>query len=546
MKKGAEDCCPVPPQPVYSTAPSKSAGEKTPNKYGMRPYFGFCLKIALDRFGKDRYHAHMRLLFADDERNIRSVLTEELQHLGHTVVSCADGDEALQILQNEAFDALLLDLDMPGTDGLNVLEKAKTLGSNADVIILTGKGTLEAARRAIHFGVVEFLTKPYAIADLEMILNRIAKKRVERSQQASGKLTGRSEPMQRVYRLIERIAPTESTVVILGDTGTGKELVARAIHDRSRRSGKPFVAVNCGALPETLIESELFGHRKGSFTGADANRTGLFEVANGGTLFLDEIGELPKGVQAKLLRFLESGEVRKVGDNEATVCDVRVVCATLRNLETMVQAGDFREDLWFRINTFEIHIPPLKERKEDLPDLILALSKRFRSDLTETDASKLFTPEAYRILLHYEYPGNVRQLANAIEHALILSDRFPIQAEDLPDMLRHETLETNLVTHRTMEAKPSRPVIRKEASVSVAEQPTVHPTSPPTLYRNPVLELMSFDPSAEAATLRDLEMKAIEAALQRHGGSKSKAAEELGISLKTLYNKLNHSEKRTA
>jgi two-component system NtrC family response regulator len=326
--------------------------------------------------------------------------------------------------------------------------------------------------------------------------------------------------------------------VILGDTGTGKELVARAIHDGSRRSDKPFVAVNCGALPETLIESELFGHRKGRFTGADANRIGLFEVANGGTLFLDEIGELPKGVQAKLLRFLESGEVRKVGDNAATVCDVRVVCATLQNLEEMVRGGNFREDLWFRINTFEIHLPPLKERKEDLPELIMALCKRFRNDLTEGDAAKLFTPDAYHILLHYEYPGNVRQLANAIEHALILSDRFPIRKEDLPGMLRHETLETSLVSHRTMEAKPSRPVVRKEVSVTVAE--------PPTLHRNPVQELMSFDPSAEAATLRDLEMKAIESALQRHGGSKSKAAEELGISLKTLYNKLNHSEKRTA
>ena len=289
----------------------------------------------------------MKLLFADDERNIRSVLTEELRHLGYTVVPCADGTEALKTLQNEDFDALLLDLDMPGTDGLTVLEKAKALRSNADVIILTGKGTLEAAQKAIHFGVVEFLTKPYAVADLEAILNRIAKKRAGRVQPAGGepKLIGHSEAMQRVYRLIDRIAPTESTVVILGDTGTGKELVAKALHDGSRRAGKPFIAVNCGALPETLIESELFGHRKGSFTGADMNRTGLFEVANGGTLFLDEIGELPKGVQAKLLRFLESGEVRKVGDNEPAICDVRVVCATLQNLERMVHEGNFREDL---------------------------------------------------------------------------------------------------------------------------------------------------------------------------------------------------------
>ena len=479
----------------------------------------------------------MKLLLAD-ERNTRTALTEELQRLGHTVVSCADGNEALKILKNEAFDVLVLDLDLPGSDGLTVLENVKYLGNNVECIILAVKGTLEAAPKAMRLGMSEFLTKPYALADLEAVLNRIAKRRAERFKPANceTQLTGHSEAMQRVYHLIDRIAPTESTVVILGETGTGKELVARAIHEKSRRSGKSFVAVNCGALPETLIESELFGHRKGSFTGADANRTGLFEVADGGTLFLDEIGELPKGVQAKLLRFLESGEVRKVGENTAAFCDVRVVCATLRNLETMVQTGDFREDLWFRINTFEIHLPPLKDRKEDLPDLILALVKRFRNDLAATDAAELFTPEAYRLLLHYDYPGNVRQLANTIEHALILSEHFPIQADDLPEMLRSEPSETDHLTIRKIEEKPSRPILHK--GVSVAESVNLH--------RNPAQELMSFDPSLEAATLRDLEMKAIESAMQRHSGNKSKAAEELGISLKTLYNKLHQSEKRTA
>ena len=505
-------------------------------------------KFALDRPGENRYHARsMRLLLADDERNIRSVLTDELQHLGHTVVACADGTEALQVLQKETFDVLLLDLDMPEINGLTVLEKARTLGSDADVIILTGKGTLEAAQRAVHLGIVEFLTKPYSLTDLESILKRIAENRVANRKyhammtqfhHESGErtLTGHSDAMQRVYRLIDKIAPTESTIVILGETGTGKELVARAIHDKSRRAGKPFVAVNCGALPESLIESELFGHRKGSFTGADSNRTGLFEVANGGTLFLDEIGELPKGVQSKLLRFLESGEVRKIGDNEATICDVRVVCATLRNLETMVQSGDFREDLRFRINTFEIHLPPLKERKEDLPELMLVLAKRFRSDLAATDVAELFTPEAYQLLLRYDYPGNVRQLANAIEHALVLSEDFPVQVEDLPDMVRQESSESDRLPIRKMEEMPSRPILHKE--VSVVEMVPAQ--------RGPAQELMAFDPSLESGTLRDMEMKAIESAMQRHGGNKSKAAEELGISLKTLYNKLNQSEKRSA
>ena len=495
----------------------------------------------------------MRLLLADDERNIRLVLADALQRNGYTVSACADGTEAIECLQNEAFDVLILDLDMPGADGLAVLktartfEKARACEKEADVIILTGKGTLEAAQKAVESSIVRFLTKPCSLDDLEIILKQIAENRTREkydsmmSQFHHGngerKLVGESEAMRRVYRLIDKIAPTESTVVILGDTGTGKELVARAIHDKSHRADKPFVAVNCGALPETLIESELFGHRKGSFTGADTNRTGLFEVANGGTLFLDEIGELPKGVQAKLLRFLESGEVRKVGENEAAICDVRVVCATHRNLEKMVQDGDFREDLRFRINTFEIHLPPLKDRKEDLPELILALTKRFHSNLTATDATVLFSREAYRLLLQYDYPGNVRQLANAIEHALVLSGDFPIQVADLPDMLRQGLPETDCLMIRKIEEKPTRPVIRKEAP---GAESVLHS------HRNPVQELMSFDPSVETSTLRDLEMKAIDAAMQRHGGNKSKVAEELGISLKTLYNKLNQSDKRSA
>jgi len=489
----------------------------------------------------------MRLLLADDEKNIREVLTDELQRLGHTVVACADGNEALQALKNDAFDVLILDLDMPGADGLTVLKQAREDGSDADVIILTGKGTLAAAQEAVESLIVRFLTKPYKLDDLESILKETAEKRAATRkyyammrqfyhEDGERKLTGNSEVMRRVYRLIDRIAPTESTIVILGETGTGKELVARAIHDKSPRRGKPFVAVNCGALPESLIESELFGHRKGSFTGADANRTGLFEVANGGTLFLDEIGELPKGVQAKLLRFLESGEVRKIGENESTICDVRVVCATLRNLETMVKTDEFREDLWFRINTFEIHLPPLKERKEDLPALILALTKRFRSDIMATDAAELFTPEAYHLLKNYDYPGNVRQLANALEHALVLSDHFPIQVNDLPEVLQQVLPEAGYLSSIKMEKKPLRPIVR----------PSVVAMEPVLPHRRPEQESLSLEPSAEAGTLRDLEMKAIESALHRHGGNKSKAAEELGISLKTLYNKLNQSEKKSA
>ncbi|MDR0869880.1 MAG: sigma-54 dependent transcriptional regulator [Planctomycetaceae bacterium] len=352
-------------------------------------------------------------------------------------------------------------------------------------------------------------------------------------------LLGDSPAMQTIYKLIDRVAPTDSTVVILGETGTGKELAAREIHNRSKRSGKPFVALNCGALPENLIESELFGHRKGSFTGADASRAGLLEAANGGTLFLDEIGELPKGVQAKLLRFLESGEVRRIGENTAAVCNVRVVCATLRHLETMVQNSEFREDLWFRINTFEIHLPPLKDRKEDIPQLITHFAGRFRNELTAKTAEEIFTPEAYRFLLDYDFPGNVRQLANIIEHSLILADDLPIDTVDLPRTLQRPVKQQDVcsVPKPAPVYKPSRPVVNK----NVQDSSVILPAA-----TGPLAALMAFEPVPNALTLQELEMQAIDTALQRHGGSKPKAAEELGISIKTLYNKLNQVERRSA
>jgi two-component system NtrC family response regulator len=316
---------------------------------------------------------------------------------------------------------------------------------------------------------------------------RAMKQRLDRLE-GQPTLIGQSAKIEQVRRMIARVAPTDSTVLILGETGTGKELVARAVHQQSHRAEMPLVPVNCGALPEHLIESELFGHRRGAFTGADEHRTGLLQVANGGTLFLDEIGELPKAMQAKMLRFLESGEVRRVGDNDACICDVRVICATNRDLAEMVASGDFREDLWFRINTFEIPVPPLRERVEDIPVLARHLAARFAGPRGTAD--ELFAPEALETLMGHSWPGNVRELANVIEHAMILCDKLPIQAEHLPQ--RFFT--------RSAAAIPFR---------------------------------------AAATSLRDLEMQAIHEALGRHNGNKQKAAEELGVSVKTLYNKLN-------
>jgi two-component system NtrC family response regulator len=426
----------------------------------------------------------------------------ELPRMGHEVTVCPDGTTACAALERNTYDCILVDLNMPGPGGIEVIAKAKELSPDTEAIVLTGKSSLESAIAALRHGAFEYLTKPCKLVELDSVLNRVAdkreltrkyravKQRLERIEGTSD-LIGQTKPMQRVRQLISKVAPTDSTVLILGETGTGKELVARAVHDQSLRAEMPFVAINCGALPENLIESELFGHRKGAFTGAEEHRTGLFEVADGGTLFLDEIGELPKAMQAKLLRFLESGEIRRVGDNESYSCDVRVVCATHRQLDEMVAEGDFREDLWFRINTFEIHLPPLRERMDDIPLLAQRLAGRFRAGLSPEEP--IFTPEALDVLAQHDWPGNVRELANVIEHAMILCDAGPIEPDHLPQRFHSGRLRS------------------------------------------------CRDLGRGGQTLREIEMQAIHESLDRHHGNKPKAAEELGISLKTLYNKLNQA-----
>jgi two-component system NtrC family response regulator len=318
--------------------------------------------------------------------------------------------------------------------------------------------------------------------------------------------------LERVRRLVARVAASDANVLIRGETGTGKELVARAIHEGSPRAAGPLVAVNCGALPEHLVESELFGHRKGAFTGADEHRAGLFEVADGGTLFLDEIGELPKQLQSRLLRALESGEIRRVGDNQPITVDVRVVCATHRSLEEMVATAEFREDLLFRINTFEIAIPPLRERIEDLPELVRHFVHKARPQ-TPPDAVVVM-PEVLETLAHHRWPGNIRELANVIEHALVLCDDLPLSVEHLPARLGA--------------ALPHATAAAKTAAGTVAEA-TGGLVAPP----------VAATPPRKPESLRDLEMRAILEGLERNHGNKARTAEELGISLKTLYNKLH-------
>jgi two-component system NtrC family response regulator len=439
-------------------------------------------------------------LFADDERSLQELMKLELPRMGHEVTVCPDGLTAAAALERNTYDCILVDLDMPGLTGIQVIAKAKGLSPDTEAIVLTGKSSLDTAVSALRQGAFDYLTKPCKLAELDALLNRVAEKReltnkfralkrqLERIEGKS-QLVGETPHMAQVRALIAKVAPTNSTVLVLGETGTGKELAARAVHDQSTRAEMPFVAINCGALPESLIESELFGHRKGSFTGADEHRIGLFEVANGGTIFLDEIGELPKAMQAKLLRVLESGEIRRVGDNESFVVDVRVVCATHRDLEEMVVDNEFREDLMFRINTFEVRLPALRDRIEDIPQLARHLLQRLRPLTRPGD--EVFSADAIQALQAHCWPGNVRELANVIEHAAILCDEGPISSAHLPSRFGTRRL------------------------------------------RGPHVRPMAVH------TLREIELQVIQQTLERHAGNKPKAAEELGISLKTLYNKLN-------
>ena len=438
-------------------------------------------------------------MFADDEVSLQELIRVELPRMGHQVTVCPDGLTAVATLEKNVFDCVLVDLDMPGLNGIEVISRTKEVSPETDAIVLTGKGSTETAIAALRLGAFDYLQKPCKLVELQTLLQRVAEKRELANRcralrlrltrfEGTNEMVGEHRSVQRVRALIDKVAPTDSTVLILGETGTGKELAARAVHESSRRAESAFVAVNCGALPENLIESELFGHQKGAFTGANENRAGLFEVADGGTLFLDEIGELPKSMQAKLLRVLESGEIRRVGANESFKIDVRIVCATHRNLEEMVAQGDFREDLMYRINTFEIRLPPLRDRIDDIELLARHLLTRFRSEVSAD--SLMFEPSALDALRSHVWPGNVRELANVIEHASIICDTLPITSEDLPRSFGNR----NLVGGKLV---------------------------------------------TSGMTLREIEGHAIEAALDRHDGNKSAVSEELGISLKTLYNKLN-------
>lgn len=436
------------------------------------------------------------IIFTDDEDTFRNIMAKELSRMGYNVVSCASGAETLKNIQERDFDIVILDINMPVMDGIEIIKRVKALDPTTEVIILTGQGTIENAVQAIKLGAYDYVTKPCRLAELHILLQKALEKRqlnkenvhlkrLVKDAQKTPMLIGNSAAITAMHKMIEKVAASDAIVLIQGESGTGKELVAQAIHQRSARVNKPCVVVNCATLQEAILESELFGHVKGAFTGAAESRVGLFEVADGGTIFLDEIGELTINTQAKLLRVVQSGEIRRVGDNRIITVDTRIIAATNKNLATEVKNGRFREDLYFRLNVITLSLPALRDRMEDIPALI----DYFVTSFCQNKQKRILLPETMAIMMQYSWPGNVRELRNTIERLIVLTESENISTEDLPENIRNSSSKFNMV-------------------------------------------------EGVDGTLSEIEKKHILKVLQERKWNKTLAAEALGISLKTLYNKL--------
>jgi len=382
-----------------------------------------------------------QILIVDDERSMREFLEILLQREGHDVAVCGTASEALLALEGTDFDLVISDIKMPGITGLELLEKARTVAPETPVVLITAHGSTESAVEAMRLGAYDYLTKPCSVDEICLVVEKALEKRSlsnenqrlrRELQDRSGLPTmlGHSPKMREVFDFVHRVAPTKTNLLITGESGTGKELVARAVHALSDRRDRPFVAVNCGAIPESLLESELFGHVKGAFTGAVANKLGLFELADGGTLFLDEIGEMPLSLQVKVLRAIQDRTFKRVGGTTDIHVDLRILCATNRKLEDEVRAGRFREDLFYRLNVIEVKLPPLRERTEDISQLAMFFIEKFSRDLGK--AIPELGPEVLAMLESYAFPGNVRELENLIERAVTLASEDRITLDCLP------------------------------------------------------------------------------------------------------------------
>ncbi|RMG01921.1 MAG: sigma-54-dependent Fis family transcriptional regulator [Acidobacteria bacterium] len=442
-----------------------------------------------------------KVLIVEDEELMRVILEELLKGEGYEVFTAEDGESAIEIFSVEDIDLIVTDIRMQGMDGLELLDKLKSIDENALVIIITAYSSVDSAIAALRKGAYDYITKPFVNEELlKTIRNALRQRELFRENRylrrelnkhySFSEIIGTSESLQNVFRLVEKISATNSTVLIQGESGTGKELIARAIHHNSLRADKPFIAVNCGALPETLLESELFGYVRGAFTDAKSDRKGLFRSAEGGTIFLDEVSEMPPSLQVKLLRALQEHEVTPVGSNIPIKFDARIIAATNKNLEDEVKSGRFREDLFYRLNVIEINLPPLRERKEDIP----LLARHFIKKLSKQQGipEKKIPRDVMLALTAYNWPGNVRELENAIERAFILSQSEQVELDCLPAKIVD--------------------------------------------YSKNSMEIR--DPLGYRPTLEEMERRYIFEVLRSTNYDKAEAAQILGIDLSTLYRKL--------
>ena len=450
-----------------------------------------------------------KIMVIDDEPLMRITVRDALMAEGYKVVTAETGEKGLEILGEERVDILLTDLKLPDKDGIQILREVKALNQETEVILMTAYGTIDSAVMAMKEGACDYLTKPFSLDELLLLVKRLfrmkeleeenlsLRKRVEERYGLEG-LVGKSGPMLRIYELIETVARTDATVLIQGESGTGKELAANAIHLQSPRKNAPFIKVNCAALPETLLETELFGHEKGAFTGAFRQRKGRFESAHRGTLFLDEIGDLPLSVQVKLLRVLQERQFERVGGNETISVDVRLICATLKDLKEGIQKGVFREDLYYRLNVVPLVLPPLRERQED----ILLLTDHFIEKISRKMGKEItaISEEAKTLLMKYTFPGNIRELENMLERAVALIKGTVIQAQDLPDEICGRSNPVTMICERIRGSKPL----------------------------------------GQAVNL--FEKEYIQSVLAKTKGKKGQAAEVLGISRKSLWEKIKGLE----
>ncbi len=432
--------------------------------------------------------ASIDLLFVDDDASLLEDIQAYFTRVGYQVTTAASGEQALAVMKQHAFQVAVFDMHLPDMTGLELVKQSREVDADCEVIILTGEGSIETAVEAMKLGTIDYLTKPVRLKELEAVVRRAGQNHllrkqnqqlkglIQKQQAETSEIVGDSEPMQSVFRLIERVGPTDRSVLIQGESGTGKELVAQAIHRASSVAEFPLITVNCAALPEQLLESEMFGHEKGSFTGATNAKQGLFEVADGGTLFIDEIGELALPLQAKLLRVLEDGSFRRVGSIQQRRANVRIIAATNRDLAEAAQRGEFREDLYYRLNVITISLPPLRDRGNDLELLV----RKFAGPDWQLEADLI------ERLLRYRWPGNIRQLRNAVERAKILADTDQIELLNFPDEV----------------VAASRTEATSESS---------------------------------STDLGDLTRQHIEQVYHDHDGNKTKAAQALGVSRRTLY-----------